>query len=149
MTLDPLRNWITGMQGFVRWLTVSPGPDPWFHFEGGAETLVYPGERFGIAEPLPSIRLKVQRNCLQDLALLDQAARRLTAAAVKAEVVKRFNGTSLSDWRNSRPRLADTPVLNWTNADIEDALRPFEARIGKTDPAGWVRVREYALEVAR
>jgi hypothetical protein len=149
MTLDPLRNWITGMQGFVRWLTVSPGPDPWFHFEGGAETLVYPGERFGIAEPLPSIRLKLQRNCLQDLALLDQAARRLTAAAVKAEVVKRFNGTSLSDWHNSRPGLANTPVLNWTNADIEDALRPFESRIGKTDPASWVRVREYALEVAR
>ena len=149
VTLDPLRTWITGVQGFVRWLTVSPGPDPWYHFEGGAETLVYPGERFGIAEPLPSVRLKLQRNCLQDLALLDQAARRLTPVTVKGEVVKRFNGTLLSDWRNSRPALANTPVLNWTNADIEDALRPFESRIGKTDPDGWMRVREYALEVAR
>jgi hypothetical protein len=149
ITLDPLRTWITGVQGFVRWLTVSPGPDPWFRFQGGAETLVYPGEQFGISEPIPSVRLKLQRNCLQDLALLEKATRQSATDSVKVEVVKRFNETALSDWHNSRPALADTPVLSWTNADIEDALRLFESRIGKLDAASWLRVREYALEVAR
>ena len=47
ITLNPLRSWVTGVQGFVRWLTVVPGPDPWDGLEGGGETLVYPGERFG------------------------------------------------------------------------------------------------------
>ena len=55
----------------MRWQTTAPGKDPpWFEFGGGGETLVYPGERFGIAAPLPSVRLKVQRNAVQDLALL-------------------------------------------------------------------------------
>ena len=149
IALDPLRTWIAGAQGFVRWLTVAPGPDPWFHFGGGAETLVYSGERFGYAEPLASIRLKLQRNCLQDLALLEKAAHGSETDRVKSEVVRLFNGTSLDDWHNQRPPLADQPVLTWTNANMDDALRPFEARFSKMDPASWLRVRQFALERAR
>lgn len=149
ITLDPLRTWISGAEGFVRWVTVWPGPDPWFHFGGGAETLVYPGERFGFAEPLASIRLKLQRNCLQDLALLERAAHGPNQERVKSEAVKLFNGTTLSDWHNTRPPLADKPVLGWTNADIGVALQPFEARFEKVEPDGWLRVRQYALEQAQ
>ena len=29
ITLNPLQSWIAGVDGFVRWLTVNPGPDPW------------------------------------------------------------------------------------------------------------------------
>lgn len=149
MTLNPLRSWISGVDGFVRWLTVSPGPDPWFHFGGGSETLVYPGERFGVPAPLASIRLKIQRNCLQDLALLEDAAQRGSRERVQNEVVRRYNGTALPAWRNTRPTLAATPVLEWTNADIEDALRGFEARFAKLDPDAWLRVREFAITGTR
>jgi Domain of unknown function (DUF4091) len=149
MTLNPLRSWISGVDGFVRWLTVSPGPDPWFHFGGGGETLVYPGERFGVPAPLASIRLKIQRNCLQDLALLEEAGHRGSREQVQSEVVRRYNGTALPAWRNTRPKLAATPVLEWTNADIEDALRGFEARFAKLDPDAWLRVREFAITGAR
>lgn len=149
ITLNPLRSWIYGVDGFVRWLTVSPGPDPWFHFEGGGETLIYPGERFGIPSPLPSIRLKLQRNCLQDLALLESAAAAGSRDRVQEEVVRRFNGTHISDWRNIRPALADTPALEWNNTDIDEANKPFEARFAKLAPTAWQRVHEYALELAR
>jgi hypothetical protein len=86
---------------------------------------------------------------MQDLAMLEAAARRGSREQVQGEVVRRYNGTALSDWRNTRPKLADTPALEWTNADIGDALRPFEARFRKLDPAAWLRVREFAMAEAR
>ena len=66
--------------------------------------------------------------------------------AVRQEVVRRFNGTNLSDWRNTRPALTAKPVLDWNNTDIGDALRLFEAKFAKLDPAAWLRVRDYVLE---
>lgn len=145
MTMHPLRSWVTGVQGFVRWQTVDPGPDPWFAFGGGGETLVYPGDRFGIREPLGCIRLKVQRNCLQDLAMLEARAAQGGRAAVTAEVVRLYNGTTLEDWRNVAPPLAKTPVLEWNNVNIGEALAPFEARFAKVRPEAWQSVREYAV----
>lgn len=145
IALNPLRSWISGVDGFVRWLTVSPGPDPWFRFEGGRETLVYPGEKFGVAGPLASIRLKLQRNCLQDLALLNRADK----LGIQEEVVRRFNGSAMKDWRNSRPALADKPVLDWNNADIDDAMKPYESRFPPLKPDSWSKVHDYALELAR
>src|ERR1035438_10620833 len=61
ITLQVLRPWMWGIDGFVHWQTTAPGADPWFQFEGGSEALVYSGDRFGIAAPIPSIRLKIDR----------------------------------------------------------------------------------------
>ena len=146
MTLNPLRSWITGVDGFVRWQTVAPGPDPWYQMAGGGEVLVYSGERFGTAEPLASIRLKLQRNCLQDLALLEDAVGpKSPRKQIQEEVVKRFNGTNLAAWQNTRPALLNKPVLEWNNADFEDTLKPFEARFSNLDAGAWQRVRDYTL----
>jgi len=147
MTLNPLRSWITGVDGFVRWLTISPGADPWYHFGGGGEVLVYSGERFGRPEPLAGIRLKLQRNCLQDLALLEAASQKSSRAQIQQEVVKRYNGTRLADWHNTPPALLAKPVLEWNNADFDDALKPYEARFANLDPGAWQRVRDYALSL--
>ena len=145
ITVNPLRSWVSGVQGFVRWLTVAPGPDPWMSLQGGGETLVYPGERFGLREPLASIRLKLQRNCLQDLALLQARTQAVSRDAVLSEVVRRYNGSSLNDWRNTAPPLASTPVLDWNNLNIEEALAPFNHRFSKVETDAWLRVRDYAL----
>ena len=148
ITLNPLRSWITGVDGFVRWQTVAPGADPWYQLNGGGEVLVYSGERFGSAEPLASIRLKLQRNCLQDLALLEEAAaQKGQRAQIQQEVVKRYNGTSLAAWRNTRPALLTKPVLEWNNADFDDALKPYEARFSNLESGAWQRVRDYALSL--
>jgi hypothetical protein len=145
ITLNPLRSWITGVQGFVRWQTVAPGPDPWEGLQGGGETLVYPGDRFGLPEPLASVRLKLQRNCLQDLALLQARTKIDSRETVLSQVVRRYNGTSLRDWRNTPPPLAAKPVLEWNNVNIDEALAPFNERFSKLLPGAWLRVREYAL----
>jgi hypothetical protein len=146
ITLDVLRPWMLGVDGFVRWQTVIPGPEPWFELGGGGETLVYPGDRFGIAAPLPSVRLKLQRNALQDLALLDSLRQRIGAGRLRAEAARRYNGTSPADWRAPRPKLADGNPEEWTNADIDDAM-PKDARFdAKLDAGAWERVRSYVLE---
>ncbi|MCC7340865.1 MAG: DUF4091 domain-containing protein [Bryobacterales bacterium] len=143
ITLDLLWPWMLGVDGFVRWQTVSPGPDPWFRFGGGGETLVYPGGRFGIDGPLASARLKLQRNAVQDLALLETLQSSAGLTALRAKVAKRFNATSPSDWRSPRPKLADTDPLTWDNVTIGEAV-PEDARFGAgLDAAAWDRVRDY------
>ncbi|MCC6539191.1 MAG: DUF4091 domain-containing protein [Bryobacterales bacterium] len=134
----PLRAWLWGIHGFVHWLTVSAGADPWFQFDGGGTALVYPGERFGIEGPIPSVRLKIQRNALQDLALAPREA----ADAIAG----RFNGSQAADWWAQRPALADRPPEEWSNDDVDEAVKPSEARLRKADAASWQRVREWLLE---
>jgi hypothetical protein len=142
MALKPLEAWLWGIDGYVRWLTVAPGRDPWFDFEGGETVLAYPGERFGIHGPIPSVRLKVQRNCVQDLALL--AALKQPPGEVKAAVAREFNGTKPGDWWTPKPPLASTPPEEWTNADIDDAVPS-----PKVDPESWDRVRRYLYREVR
>ncbi len=149
ITTDLLRPWILGIDGFVRWQTVIPGPDPWYKFTGGGETLVYPGDRFGIDAPLPSVRLKLQRNALQDLALLDSYKGRMAPATLRSEAARRFNGTTPDAWRAPRPKLADTNPEDWTNNTIDEAI-PKDSRFeDKLDAAAWSRVRAYVLSLAK
>ncbi len=149
ITKDLLGPWMLGADGFVRWQTVSPGPDPWFKSAGGGETLVYPGGRFGFDAPLASARLKLQRNALQDLALLNSYRDAVTLPVLRAEVAKRYNGTSPSDWRQPRPALADTDPLTWDNASIGDALREGPRFATGLDAAAWDRVSAYVQTLAK
>jgi hypothetical protein len=146
ITLFPVKAWMWGIDGYIHWLTVSAGKDPWFAFTGGETALVYPGERFGLEEPIPSIRLKLQRNCAQDLALLDKLAERTPPAELKAEVARRYNGTSPADWWNPRPPLADTPPDQWSNTDIEEAPRPNDRFFRNLDAGAWQHVRDFILK---
>ena len=136
-----------GVDGFVRWQTVIPGRDPWFGSDGEGETLVYPGDRFRVLGPLASVRLKLERNALEDLALLDSFTGRVGAEALRAQVAQRYNGTAVKDWRAQRPNLADGDPSEWTNADIDDAM-PKDERFGeRLDAGAWARVRAYAFEL--
>ncbi len=147
ITVDVLRPWMLGVDGFVRWQTVMPGANPWLEFEGGSETLVYPGDRFGIAAPLPGVRLKLQRNALQDLALLASLAPRVPPQTLRAETARLFNGTTPADWRAPRPKLADGDPEDWTNTDIDEAM-PKDERFGaKLEAAAWDRARSYLLRL--
>jgi hypothetical protein len=148
ITLFPVKAWMWGIDGYIHWLTVSAGQDPWFAFTGGETALVYPGERFGLAEPIPSIRLKLQRNCAQDLALLDKLAEHTPLSQLKAEVARRYNGASPADWWNPRPPVADTPPDQWTNADIDEAPRPNDRFFRNLDAGAWQNVREFILKLA-
>ena len=148
ITTNPLKAWIWGVDGYVHWLTVSPGRDPWFHFEGGGTALVYPGERFGIRAPIPSLRLKLQRNCVQDIALLDSFQGKRSLESLKAEAARRYNGSKPQEWWMPRPALADLPPWEWTNSSIDEAARPGRRLFTGLDAAAWQRVRDFALQLA-
>jgi hypothetical protein len=148
MGLNPLKAWLLGVDGYVHWLSDSPGRDPWFHFGGGDTALVYPGAKFGVAGPISSVRLKLERNCVQDLTLLASFTGRRPVETLKGEVAQRYNGTTLDDWWIPRPALADRPVLEWDNANMEDIDGPKNARLAKVDSAAWEKVRQYIFGLA-
>ncbi len=147
IAFDPLRVWILGVDGFVRWLAVDPGPHPFQELsDGGTETLVYPGERFGVEGPVPSIRLKLQRNTIQDLDLLEMEARRGSRDSIKAQVVRLFDNTNLAQWSHSPLPPPAGDAVDWTNADIGDALKPYDAQFPEPQPDAWQRVHDFTLE---
>jgi len=149
VTVEVLRTWVWGVDGFVRWQTTAAGGDPWFKSDGGGETFLYSGDRFGIAGPVASLRLKLERNAVQDLTLLDTFKRSKGTGTLRAEAARRFNGTLAEDWHAPRPKLADTNPEDWNNADIGDAI-PNNPKFGRgLDAAAWQRVHEYVLGLAR
>ena len=149
VSMEPLRTWMFGVDGFVRWLTVAAGRDPWFNSDGGETALVYSGDRFKIDGPVASIRLKLQRNAVQDLALLDGFAKRVPLETLRADVAYRYNGLAPKDWWTPRPKIADGNVEDWSNADIGDAEAPVHAKFRNLDADAWQRVRDYVLGMAK
>lgn len=143
-----LRAWIWDINGYIHWLTVSPSADPWFDSKGEGTALVYPGERFGIDGPIPSIRLKIQRNLLQDIAILKALEKTHSPEILRAEVCKRINGGEPKDWRLARPAMADKSPEEWSNATIDQAAEPYKRRFQNWKPDYWRPVREYILELA-
>jgi hypothetical protein len=143
-----LRAWLWGVNGYVHWQTVAPGRDPWFHSDGGGTALVYSGERFGLIEPIPSIRLKIQRNCLQDIAVLDSFKTQQPLDSLRSEAAHRFNHSVLDDWWNPRPRLADLPSDQWQGSDIDVAMEHTNHALAHPEVSAWYNVRQYVLEVA-
>jgi hypothetical protein len=148
VTIDVLRPWIWGIDGFVRWQTTQAGNDPWFQFEGGAEAMVYPGDHFGIEGPIPSVRLKLQRNAVQDITLLNSFGKVQSLNKLRTEAARRFNNTTLDEWSDPRPALADKNPEDVSNADYEDAM-PTNPKFAEVDPAAWQRVRAYVFALAR
>jgi len=147
ITKFPFQAWLWGVDGFVHWLTVDPGADPWFHFQDGSTTLVYPGDRFGREEPIPSIRLKIQRNCLQDLALLDSLKGRRPLEALKSEAARHYNNSKLEDWWNPRPPMADRPASEWTGTGIDEATAGTSKMLAAIGPDAWANVHAYVMQL--
>ena len=151
ITQFALEGWIRGVGGFVHWLTVSAGSDPWFHFDGGGTALVYSGDRFGIAGPIPSVRLKIQRNAVEELALLASFARRkpgIASEVLKAEASRLYNHATPAEWWNARPALADRPTYEWSGTALDEAAKPALSRLEHIDPDAWARVRQYVMRLA-
>jgi len=148
ITEFPLRAWLWGVDGFVHWLTTSAGRDPWFHYDGGGTALVYAGERFGIEGPIPSIRLKIQRDAVQDLALLDGFRSRRPLAELRGEAAHRFNNSRVEDWWSKRPAIADRSPLTWTDEEENRADAPLNQMLRRTAPDAWWRVHQFIMQLA-
>ena len=95
------------------------------------------------------MRLKTERNAVQDLTLLNEYQKARPQQSVRAEAARRFNQTTLEEWRTPRPALADGNPEDWSNADIDDAMTKSPKFGEGLDAGAWQRVREYVLELAR
>ena len=150
ITFWPLRGWIYGVEGLEYWQTIEASRDPWFHSNGEGLAVVYSGERFGIEGPIPSVRLKIQRNEAQDLALLHQLEGRIPLEQLKAEVTRRYNGTQPGDWWFPRPAMMEESHTHWKGSGIRRAAGIPMARLrSKIRPDSWQSVREYVWSLAR
>ncbi len=145
---NPLRAWMWNTDGYLHWLTVSPSADPWFNSGGEDTCLAYPGEKFGIAGPIPSIRLKIQRNFLQDINLMKSMEKSQSPDLLRREVSKRVNGTQPKDWWNPRPALANLPPEEWTNPSIDEAVESNRHLYQNWSPQYWEEIRQYILKLA-
>jgi hypothetical protein len=148
ITQFALQGWIWSAGGFVHWLTVDAGKDPWFHFNGGNTALVYPAERFGIEGPIPSVRLKIQRNAVQELTLLDSLRKKTPPDELKSAAARLYNHTILAEWYNARPPFAAQPTYDWSGTALDEASKPAMSHLEKIDPDAWARVRAYIMKLA-
>ncbi len=147
ITEYPLRAWVYGIDGWVHWQTVSAGEDPWFHFDGGNTALVYPGDRFGIKGPVPSVRLKIQRNFVQDITLAHSYSSVRPLEGLKTEITRRFNGTEPDQWWLKRPPMADRPPYEWTNSDFEEATAGSQQLFSRLDSNSWQSVHHFIMQL--
>lgn len=143
---NPLLAWIWGLDGYVHWQTVTPSEDPWFQSDGEAICLAYPGERFGLEEPIPSIRLKIQRNFAQDLGLLEQMGKAHSPEWIRSQVTQRINGKPPAAWWTPRPALANLPPYEWTNNSIGEGVDPAVQKYRNWPPGYWVEVRRFLFQ---
>ena len=149
ITYWPLRAWIYGVDGLEYWQTVQTSKDPWFHSQGEGLAVVYSGERFGIEQPIPSVRLKIQRNEMQDLALLVHLKNKIPEDQLKAEVTRRYNSTQPADWWFPKPAMMDEDSSHWKSQGIAQAAGiPMAKLRAKIQPDSWERVREYVWSQA-
>jgi hypothetical protein len=109
---------------------------------------VYSGERFGLMGPIPGIRLKIQRNCLQDLAMIDSFKNLKPLDSLKGGVAHNYNNSTLDDWWNPRPALADLPSDQWLGSAIDDAMQHTEQALRHPGASAWYNVHQYALRLA-
>jgi hypothetical protein len=138
------RTWARGLSGFCHWLAVSPGPDPWFNSTGSATGPIYPGERFGIPGPIPSTRLKILRNGIQDIDLLDTRARK----AGKLEKVRKAMARKVPIvlWQEPPANAKKLPPEDWDSENLATEHEPIMEAIRSLKPDWWKLVRTSAFK---
>lgn len=142
----PVKSWMYGIDGYIRWLvTGASGGDPWFKSDGGGTTLFYPGHKFGLDEPLACVRMKLQRNCLQDIALLDYIGTHIGGDKVR-EAVAAFADAKANDWWNPDAAAKKLDPWEWSNASLGEAGRTIGIRNKTLDAFWWLKVREFITE---
>jgi len=134
----PWLAWGREVDGFTWWYALGWGS--WESVGRGGDHCMYPGERFGLAGPLASLRLKVLRRGMQDHAYLTLLGAKTGSRAAADEIVGRTVGAkSREDWYQ-RGEAAEAG-----GADIQSTSRTVKP--WNTAPrSGWLAAR---AELAR
>jgi len=110
----PWMAWGRGVDGFTYWNAIGWTANVWENAGSGHDYILYPGERFGIGGPLPSLRLKTAYRGLQDVGYLqtltERTGSRAAADAITAEHLGCERGRE--DWwqRGEYPGLSGSEI---------------------------------------
>lgn len=146
----PYRTWLMGLDGYTRWLSVDGLSRVPLKDYNGDTCQVYSGEQFGIDGPIPSIRLKLERNILQDVALLKAAERKAKEETERGEEfrgrVAEIFGLRLADLWRPDSQLKRQQPWEWSNASF--AGNTGAGLFDRTTPDGDLidRVRHFAFD---
>jgi hypothetical protein len=117
----PIMSYCWGATGTLPWQTI--GKDGDFD-KADATALMYPGKRFGLDEPLPSLRMKAWRDGLQDAELLRMLREKMKWNDVQ---LRAFVGQAagLDGWKDGRDPKEDAPIVTFAGLTPEkiDGLR--------------------------
>jgi hypothetical protein len=141
------QTWGRGLQGFCHWSAASPGVDPWFDCNGASTGAYYPGERFGIEGPIPSIRTKILRNGIQDIDLLDSVAKRQgRLKTLRAALARKV---SIPLWDAPPKAARELPPEDWDSRNLKTEHEPVMEALSNLKPDWWSDIREKAFRLAR
>ncbi|QHW31447.1 DUF4091 domain-containing protein [Paenibacillus rhizovicinus] len=136
----PMQTFMTGADGFCVWNAFGHGTSDYLKAPNADEIIMYPGSRFGIEGPLPSIRLKFLRNAMQLADVMmstngyDYETRTMFNRKVRDIVNGHYGFEGDNGWWKKTPDFVDTPPRIWdfsAGGLVEQACSP-EASHGKS-----------------
>jgi hypothetical protein len=92
--------------------------------------------------------LKLERNAVQDITLLESFRSKRPLEGLKAEAARRYNGSKPEEWWTPRPPVADLPSYEWTNSTISEAPNPNRRLFTRLDAAAFDKVHRLVMELA-
>lgn len=137
------KTWSAGLTGFVCWNTATSA-DPWFRSDGETLAAIYPGERFGIPGPIPSVRLKIQRNAVQDVDLITRASSPEQIEVIRAGLLSKI---PITVWKKPPRAAREMPPEDWDSQNLSEEHEPGAVDTRALDPLWWRTLRELALGV--
>jgi hypothetical protein len=124
----PFYCFMTQCDGFCAWNATAFGDYLNTPLQNGAQAVYYPGEAFGLDEPMPSLRLKYLRNAMQlnDIAMTVNGTR--FAPRFHPIINKHFGKAHMDDWWQEKPPFIDTPprYWDWGKDFANHCMKPLE-----------------------
>jgi hypothetical protein len=117
--LWPLRSYCWGAAGTLPWQTVGSDGDL---VKADATALLYPGRKFGLDGPIPSLRMKAWREGIALTELLHMLRTRegWTDVQLRAYVGQVL---ALDGWRDGWDPTPDAPIVTFTGVDVAALAR--------------------------
>jgi hypothetical protein len=146
---QPMTAFLFGAQGYSAWLTVGSRRDVPAKNDACRTQVAYSGESFGIDGPIPSIRLKLERNVLQDLAILGAAAPfgEAEGLSLRTKIGALFGFADPAELWSSNSKLKAIDPWKWSNPDMTPPnIGPGLFGRGPGTAAIWLGLRQLTLD---
>jgi hypothetical protein len=128
----PVKSLCWGAVGTLPWQTIASDGDL---VKADATALMYPGRKFGLRRPIPSLRMKAWREGLQ-LAQLLHTLR--TRAGWTTTQLRGFVGWAggLQGWKAGRDPAGESAIVTFRGADLSRVRRAALEKLSRLEPSG-------------